>query len=227
LTNRTVYIHDCNGELSLKWSNLGELSCDKDLIGQADLVIVPPLDGLMWDLAWDFDFQCDDSDMFKAFASLFVDKKSKLVPTEPMGCWISRKESGVRKVANLDALLDMMREIFPRVESLLFTADQTIDQTVDMLRECRVLFGVHGAGHTNAIFARPGVGVVEAIGNARPAYYRNINMLLGQNYQSIIGDPIHGIGDDNYMMDLEEARSALIKARDHAAEWIEKNGHWR
>jgi capsular polysaccharide biosynthesis protein len=89
------------------------------------------------------------------------------------------------------------------------------------------LFGVHGAGHTNAIFARPGVGVVEAIGNARPAYYRNINMLLGQNYQSIIGDPIHGIGDDNYMMDLEEARSALIKARDHAAEWIEKNGHWR
>jgi hypothetical protein len=52
-------------------------------------------------------------------------------------------------------------------------------------------------------------------------------MLLGQNYQSIIGDPRHAIGDDNYIMDLEEARSALLKARDHAAEWIEKNGHWR
>jgi hypothetical protein len=44
----------------------------------------------------------------------------------------------------------MMREIFPRVESLFFTAEQTIDQTVDMLRECRVLFAVHGAGHNNA-----------------------------------------------------------------------------
>ena len=227
VTNSTVYVHDCRGELPIEWQNLGELSCDRSLITQADVMISPPVGGLMWDLAWDFNFECRDSEMFQAYASLFVDKSAKLVPTKPMGCFISRKGANVRTVSNLDAVLGMMHEVFPRVEEIVFTPT-VVNQTVDMIRECRVLFGIHGAGHTNALYARPGVGVVEAIGKDRPAYYRNINMLLGQYYQSIVGDRTKKItANGDWVIDLDEARAALVKANDHAAAWIKEHGHWR
>ncbi|KAL7522069.1 hypothetical protein ACHAWX_006830 [Stephanocyclus meneghinianus] len=227
VTNRTVYVHDCHGDLPLEWLDLGEISCDRSLIRLADVVIVPPVDGLMWDLAWDFDFQCEDSEMFKAFASLFVDKSSKLDPTDAMGCWISREGATHGTVTNLDEILNMMRDVFPRVKVLEFNSMLTTKENVDMLRECRVLFGNHGAGHTNAIYARPGVSVVEIIGKSKPAYYRNINMLLNQNYESIIGDPTREISDPDFTIDLGEAQAALIRARDHASAWIEKHGYWR
>ncbi|KAL3785103.1 hypothetical protein HJC23_006152 [Cyclotella cryptica] len=227
LTNRTVYVHDCNGDMPLEWLDLGEISCDRNLIHDADVVIVPPVDGLMWDLAWDFDFQCENSEMFKAFASLFVDKSAKLDPTDAMGCWISREGATYGTVTNLDDVLNMMREVFPRVKVLEFNAKLTTHENVEMLRECRVLFGNHGAGHTNAIYARPGVSVVEIIGKSKPAYYRNINMLLNQNYESIIGDPTREISDPDFTVNLDEARAALIRGRDHAAAWIEKHGYWR
>lgn len=227
-TKRVVYVHDCNnGDLPIEWRSFGEQSCDRGLINQADVVLKPPVDGLMWDLAWDFDFKCFDSEMFKAYTSMYTDKTTKLEPTEAMGCWISRQNASKRKVANLDAVLDMMREVFPRVEVKVFTTDKTASETAEMLQECRVLFGVHGAGHTNAIYARPGVGVVEAIGRIKPAYYRNINMLMDQDYQSIIGDKMKNIEDTDWVIDLEEAKAALLKARDHAANWIQEHGHWR
>jgi hypothetical protein len=233
LTTRTVYVHSCEGgyfggDLPMEWQNVGEISCDRSLMNQADVLINPPSAGLMWDLAWDFDFECQDSDMFKSYATLFnPNRGNKLEPTEAMGCWISREGAKGRTIVNLDDVLKMMQEVFPRVEEIVFSYNKTANETSDMIRECRVLFGIHGAGHTNAIYARPGVGVVEAIGKDNPAYYRNINMLLNQNYQSIVGDPTKKIQDESWVINVDEARAALIKARDHAAKWIEEHGHWR
>eukprot|EP00804_Cyclotella_cryptica_P004314 CCRYP_013513-RA/>CCRYP_013513-RA protein AED:0.02 eAED:0.02 QI:0/-1/0/1/-1/1/1/0/325 len=228
LTNHTVYVHDCDkGDLPKEWLSLGELSCNRELINQAKVVIVPPMKGLLWDLAWDLDFQCYNSEMFMAFANLFVDKLSKLEPIDPVGCWISRRGATHSTVTNLNEVLDMMLDVFPRVKELEFNANYTVEQNVKMLRECTVLFGNHGAGHTNAIYARPGVSVVEIIGKSKPAYYRNINMLLNQNYESIIGDPTRKISEPDFTIDVEEARAALIRARDHASDWIEKHGYWR
>ena len=225
--NRTVFVHDCSqSNFPVEWRHLGELSCDRSLIDQAEVVIYPPLEGLLWDLAWDFDFECRGSKMFQTYASLFVDKSTKLAPTKPLGCWISRRGSNVRTVANLDDILGMMHEIFPRVKEIVFAANMTVNQTSNMIQECRVLFGVHGAGHTNTIYARPGVSVVEIIGRDRPAYFRNINMLLDQYYQSIVGDSTKGINDEKYNIDLDEARAALVKGRDRAAAWIEEHGYW-
>ena len=227
MTDRIIYVHDCSkGKLSSEWRNVGELSCNKTLIDQADVTITPPYDGLMWHLAWDFSLQCFGSEMFSAYASIYTDRQSKLDPTEAMGCWIDR-QTGARKVANLDDVLSTMREVFPRVEVITFTADKTGNETAEMIKECRVLFGVHGAGHTNAIYARPGVAVIEAIGTIKPAYYRNINMLLDQHYQSIIGDKTKKITDTDWKIDLDEAKAALIKARAHTDEWIKEHGHWR
>ena len=82
----------------------------------------------------------------------------------------------------------------------------------------------------HAIFARPGVAVVEMLGNMGdkgnpPSYFRNVNMLLGQHYESIKGNAKHGMRE-NFTVDLEEARAALERAKDHAALWIEEHGKW-
>ena len=229
VTDRVIYVHDCrNGELPNEWRNVGgELSCNRDMIHQADVTLTPPTDGLLWDLPWDFNFECFGSEMFSAYASMYTDKQSELDPTDAMGCWIDRQTARTRRVANLDDVLSTMREVFPRVEVITFTANKSGNETAEMIKECRVLFGVHGAGHTNAIYARPGVAVIEAIGTINPAYYRNINMLLDQNYQSIIGDRMKKITDTNWTIDLDEAKAALIKAKAHTDEWIKEHGHWR
>ena len=128
-------------------SKIGEVICDKNVLHDADVVLVPANDGFLWDLAWDHDFECHNSDMFKTFASLFVDKDATL---DPLGCFISRQDRTIRTVLNLNETIGMMREIFPRVRVIHLTTDHTTDDTVDMLYECRVLFGIHGAGHMNA-----------------------------------------------------------------------------
>ena len=228
ISDRTVYLFSCtNGktvsDLPHEWAKIGEVSCDRGILQDADVIVEPPSNGLLWDLSWDLDFECHNSEMFKTFASLFVDKSSSL---DPVGCFISRQGRNVRSVINIDEMLEMMREVFSRVRVIALTEANTADEIIDVLYECRVLFGVHGAGHMNAMFARPGVAVVEMIGRENPGYFRNINMLLGQHYESIKGDPNKGM-PDNFHVDLFEAKAALERAKDHAALWIEENGKWR
>jgi hypothetical protein len=230
--NRIVYVFDCNKDRKFEdippeWKKMGEVSCDAGLIEQADVLIEPPTNGLLWDLAWDMNFECYSSDMFKTFVSQFVDKSSKLDPPDPLACWISRQGRGLRSASNFNEVMGVMKEVFTNARELRFTKAMSVDDVANTLNDCRVIFGIHGAGHMNALFARPGVAVIEIVGKDNPAYFRNINMLLGQNYQRIVGDATRGIQDDGYVIDLEEAREALMKARDHAASWIEEHGHWR
>ena len=65
-----------------------------------------------------------------------------------------------------------------------------------------------------------------AKGGGKPAYFRNVNMLLGQYYESIMGDPNYGILD-HFTVDLEEALPALERAKHHAVLWIEEHEKWR
>ncbi|CAJ1934450.1 unnamed protein product [Cylindrotheca closterium] len=232
VSEQVVFYFNCQkhgkhlDDLPNEWEKMGEVSCDETLLDNADIVILPPNNGFLWDLAWDMELRCHDSIMFKSFASLFVDKSSRVEPTEPMGCLISRKGRPNRRVQNWNETLTMMKEVFPRVQVLTLTQYHTTDETVRILQDCRVLFGVHGAGHSNALFTRPGVAVVEMIGNAKPAYFRNINMLLGQYYESIQGDSAHGMSG-LYMVNLTEAKGALARANEHTRLWIQSHGHWR
>ena len=72
-------------DLPNEWGEMGKVSCDETLLDKADIVIQPPGNGFLWDLAWDMDLKCHNSNMFKSFASLFVDKSSRVEPTEPTG----------------------------------------------------------------------------------------------------------------------------------------------
>lgn len=232
VSEQVVYYFNCqkNGkhldDLPNEWEKIGIVSCDSSLLNQADVLVVPPNNGFLWDLAWDLDFQCHNSDMFKTFAGLFVDKSSSIRPTDATGCLISRKGRPSRTIANWNETISMMKDIFPLVQVLALTQYHTTDERVQILEECRVLFGVHGAGHVNALFTRPGVAVVEMVGNSKPAYFRNINMLLGQYYASIRGDGSGGMSG-TYTVNLTEARAALIRANDHASTWVLQHGNWR
>ncbi|KAL3940394.1 MAG: hypothetical protein SGBAC_005070 [Bacillariaceae sp.] len=162
VSEQVVFYFNCHKhekhleDLANEWEKVGEVSCDETLLEKADVVIQPPSNGFLWDLAWDMDLQCHDSNMFKSFVSLFVDKSSSVEPTEAMGCFISRQGRPNRRVENWNETLAMMKEIFPRVQALTLTQYHTTDETVQILQDCRVLFGVHGAGQTNALFTRPG-----------------------------------------------------------------------
>jgi len=223
-TTDTVYLFDCERrsntirDLPPEWDKIGNTTCDESIKSHASVIITPPIDGLLWDLAWNRDLECYNSDMFKAFASQFVDKSSAM---EVVGCWIGRKGRPIRAVTNKKDLFKMMHEVFPRVRVIELTRNHSTDETIDLLYECRVLFGVHGAGQMNAIFARPGVSVVEIVGKTGVAYYKNINMLLGQHYEAIYGDD--KTINQNFQVDLVEARDALIRAKDQAEAWIKEH----
>ena len=94
ISNPIEYLFKCEqgktlSDLPPEWSKIGEVTCDKNVLHDADVVLVPANDGFLWDLAWGHDFECHDSDMsFKTFASLFVDKDATL---DPLGCFISRQ----------------------------------------------------------------------------------------------------------------------------------------
>jgi len=227
-TTETVYLFDCKRknnkieDLPPEWDKIGNTTCDESIKSRASVIITPPTDGFLWDLAWNRDFECFNSEMFKAFASQYVDKSSAM---EVVGCWIGRKGRPIREVTNRKDLFKMMHEVFPRVRDIELTQNHSTDETIDLLYECRVLFGVHGAGQMNAIFARPGVSVVEIVGKTGAAYYKNINMLLGQHYEAIMGDD--KAINENFEVDLVEARDALTRAKDHAEAWIkEHDGKW-
>lgn len=222
VTNHTIYLFNCKDNnldnLPPEWSKIGKCSCDKSLLIKADVVIVPPIE-ILWDLAWDFDFQCHNSDMFKKFASLFIDPLTSL---DPLGCYISRKGRDRRIATNFDEVIRMMYNVFPRVRVLHFTKDHTTDETIDLIYDCKVLFGIHGAGHMNAMFAKPGVAAVEMVGGFKPAYFRNINMLLGHHYEAIKGDSKQKDMTGNFTVDLVEAQAALERARDFSTAWIKQ-----
>jgi capsular polysaccharide biosynthesis protein len=113
--------------------------------------------------------------------------------------------------------MGVMKEVFTSAREHGFTKEMSIDDVANVLSDCRIIFGIHGAGHMNALFARPDVAVVEIIGKdpsyhssdedqkRSPAYFRNINMLHGQYYQSITGDSTRGMYDDGYVIDLDKA----------------------
>ena len=220
-SKRTIFLFECDShknqtiaDLPTEWTKIGECVCSMEDM-EPDVMIIPPNDGFLWDLAWNKHIQCYNSEMFKEFASLFVDKS---VPDSPVGCFISRQDQPFRYVINYNEVIDMMYEVFATVYVLHFTTHDTIDYVVDRLHECKVLFGVHGAGHMNAIFARPGVAVVEMVGATGAQYYKNINMLLGQYYEAISGDKGKKMNGAFYV-DLREAKNALERARDYALSW--------
>jgi hypothetical protein len=219
LEGDVIFLHYCppgktTYELPSEWYKLGDVSCDRALLKKASWIIQPPMDGFLWDLAHDNQLDCFESNMFQTFANLYTLGENKpKKSTNPTACWIGRLSRPNRIVANLSNVLQVAKQLF-QVQILNITSTQTNDEIIQLLRNCHVLFGIHGAGHMNAIFATKNVAVVEITGNFTPAYYRNINMLLGHYYERIVGDATQGT-HGTYHINVTELYDALQRAKNY------------
>jgi capsular polysaccharide biosynthesis protein len=163
--------------------------------------------------------------MFEAFVNMylktngkptlppFADKITTIIE-QPSGCFVSRKGNKQRMLANHAAVLQMMREELggAEIQEIFITTKHTTQQVVHAMRSCHVIVGVHGAGMYNTIFASNSAGIVEILPNpgGPPAYYRNINMLLGHFYEGVQGQ--FRIGERIVIADLDAVRSAVKRA---------------
>ncbi|CAF5143974.1 unnamed protein product, partial [Rotaria sp. Silwood1] len=87
------------------------------------------------------------------------------------GEWIvvlNRAGAGRREMINADELVTALLKAFPdhsnpylRVWPKQFNFDDNLYETARMARSIRLLFGVHGAGLSNAVFMRPGAILYE------------------------------------------------------------------
>jgi len=125
-------------------------------------------------------------------ARLGVDSPSKR-PSRRI--FISRKNAAWRKLMNEDDCWAVLSRFgFERV----FMEDLGCRAQFDLMQEAAVLFGVHGAGMANMMFAPAGLHVVEAIDSLfpNPQYYA-LAGAIGHPYWLLRGAPI-GEPDPGY-----------------------------
>jgi len=201
-----IYVLPCryaNDTIPQGWTDLGYTTCNADPViadkKPHSWTVSAPTDGFLWDLAWDTSFSCGTSNLFRYWIHHYTRAKGVVLPrqvdhrsiTNYLGCYISRRstlQSGrpVRSVSNIEEVWGIMESVFRKVREIQVMGLSNTSEIVHMVRDCNTLFGVHGAGMLNTIFAQPNAVVVEALpwGNI-PAYYRNINMLAGHRYIGI------------------------------------------
>lgn len=169
------------------------------------VVVAAPLDGLMWDLAWDSTLSCYGAHpTYPRFASelrrgLGLAPFGMPQPTKakdrPTICWISRSgalSTDPTRRANEDLIAGWVTSIcVGRRESLLykrlsFTQQIPLRVQATEVSTCDVLAGVHGSGFPNLIFQEPRSAVLEFLltSRRRPYYYRNLAHFVGQIYMS-------------------------------------------
>ena len=207
-----------------------------DNTGSVDVVLIPPSDGLLWDLAWDTTFTCTESHMFRAFLSQFsVRRKSRtsvfsgnsngealiVHKTEthktrymPVACWILRYGNPQRDVNNRDEVHGMLLSIFDIVRLIHITRYHTSDHIQNTMNDCQVFYGVHGAGMVNAmwtaLYSVEKTAVVEVLPENQPQYFRSVSALVGHYYEGVT---THELMENRfYHIDLEQSAEALRRA---------------
>jgi hypothetical protein len=201
-----------------------------------DVVLVPPNEGLMWDLAWDKTFDCKQSHMFRTFMSQFAPwQQSSSVRTTaalpqsteakdssvtPVVCWILRYGNPQRDISNRDEVHGMLLSIFDTVRLLHFTRYHTSFHIKNVMDDCQVMFGVHGAGLVNAMWSTMSsharTAVVEVLPYNEPQYFRSVSALVGHHYEGLNSGNL--LEDAQYHIDLEKSANALRRALDYVAE---------
>lgn len=172
---------------------------------------VPMSDGFLWDLAWDQHFQCGPTALPRAFAKdLMVGVGLPRVEPHPHSdsvrfCIASRLHAKHRVLENEDEVARIatsckLGPIKTKVSVFSFTKETPFQNQVEKVRQCDVLFGMHGAGLVHAFWMSPGSVVVEVLPShsnvpSDYAYYRNLAKLMGSSYLADTSEVTSGAFD--------------------------------
>ena len=191
-----------------------------------DVILVPPNDGLLWDLAWDTSFECKESHMFRTFMSQFTPwqnlNANSIIDASSQSkvCWILRYGNPQRDIQNREEVHGMLLSIFDTVRLIHATRYHTSVHIKNTMEDCQVAYGVHGAGMVNAMWGTMSTvaktAVVEVLPKNQPQYFRSLSALVGHYYEGVLSD--HRMEAAQYYIDLEKSADALRRARDYVTE---------
>ncbi len=103
--------------------------------------------------------------------------------------YISRNESGMRRIINEEELLPGLRDIG---FTIVTPSEITLRDQIEHFRAARVVLSAHGAGLTNILFCRPGATLIEIFpdGGVHGSAFLRIASHLDFNYYFVVGSKI-------------------------------------
>jgi capsular polysaccharide biosynthesis protein len=134
--------------------------------------------------------------------SAFLQKNTSPVGTGKI--YVSRGKQAVRKIANEDPLLEIVKKEGFRV---VYFEDHTLAEQIAIMRTARILVSSHGANMTNMLFMPENATIFELIRNDQPNFcYWSMSNSLRYNYYYQLCQ----VADkDNIMVDVEEFKNNL------------------
>ena len=129
--------------------------------------------------------------------------------------YISRQKARQRRIVNENELLSIIIE---HGFEMVFAEDLTFREQGKLFGQASCILGVHGAGLTNMIFAKPGTEVLEIQLNdpkCSRTHYWMMASILGHKYNCILGEAIQNPSkndDPDCYLDPERITSFLSRA---------------
>lgn len=152
----------------------------------------------------------------RAFAEGLGHASTDLAVAEAAGerVYVSRARAARRRVANEDALWDVLRA---RGFTRVFLEELDWSAQIAVARRARVVVGPHGAGLANLAFCASGTRVVELVNRVyfNPVFWR-LAALGGLDYRPVVPVGSEMIGEDparnkaDVVADLAQVRAALL-----------------
>jgi hypothetical protein len=164
---------------------------------------------------------------YKDSTAIFADRLAR--PSTPPGSrafLISRGDVDNRRLLNEAALAEALSDW--RVE-VVNTGRMGVAAQRDLMKEARLIIGVHGAGMTNAIFCSAGTAIVELTSTQyirRCRSYADPSMYNRMNYGVAVLDQVgdRWVVEANKGNDLEIVPERMGAVRDLVASLIEAQG---
>lgn len=129
--------------------------------------------------------------------------------------YISRQRARQRRFVNEDELIPIIRH---HGFEIVFAEDLTFSEQAKLFGQATCILGVHGAGLTNMIFAKPGTKVLEIQlndPNCSRTHYWMMASILGHKYNCVVGEAIQNPSkndDPDCHLDPEKITSFLSRA---------------
>ena len=99
--------------------------------------------------------------------------------------YISRRHAHHRRIVNETEVVTYLLGHGFEVHEL---EDYGYQEQISLFADASVVVGPHGAGHTNMLFAQPGMVLVDILGSLVNKCFHNMALTLGDDYWYILGD---------------------------------------